>query len=188
MRLTGTAHISYAYLLHYCKCYRWKCVGNSTREFDMFVNTHHFMCICLTVAWLWSDTFFLGFKNNCKRESRGGALIVLIIEQLRLCSKLNSLSWKSWPAIMHRVTVMSCSDTDWPQRGAVTISNTVTWFLPEGTGGLTTSFNKEHSDMLHRQQVSDGRVCLDVSLLSRWLLFFSSYHYNCPFLSPYSSN
>lgn len=28
---------------------------------------------------------------------------------------------------------------------------------------LTTSFNKEHSDELHRQQVSDGSVCLFVS-------------------------
>lgn len=50
MRLTGTTHISYAHLLRYYKCYRWKCVDNSTREFDMFVNMHHFMCICLTVT------------------------------------------------------------------------------------------------------------------------------------------
>lgn len=37
---------------------------------------------------------------------------------------------------------MARSSTGRPQRGAVTITQTVTWFLPEGTGGLTTSFTQ----------------------------------------------
>lgn len=37
---------------------------------------------------------------------------------------------------------MACSSTGRPQRGAAGTTQTVTWFLPEGAGGLTTSFTR----------------------------------------------
>lgn len=62
--------------------------------------------------------------KGVQRWSTDGA--ALIIEQLRLCSELNSLLEKLAGRDAPCMTVMTCSGTEWPHRGANTITHTVT--------------------------------------------------------------
>lgn len=101
----------------------------------------------------------------------------------RWSDELNSLLERLASHYALCLTGMACSSTEPPQRGAVTITQTINMIRPWRDRSSNFFLDKEHSDRLHRQQVSDGSVCLYVSQLSSWLFGDCGSVYNYNYLS-----
>ena len=131
------------------------------------------------------DIFLQGSETTSKRVQRWGAdNAPLRIEQLRLCSELNSLLAKVEPVITRRArrAVGRAVARAGHREALLRPAGRFTWVLPEGNRG---SFN----DFLYEKKHSDGRdagaaglwwqcvsvcvrvcVCVCVVALSSWLL------------------
>lgn len=166
IELTGTTH-SYVWLLHRYGCYGWVSVGNSTREFDMFVDMHSLMCMHLTATWprLNAMKWEAGIFQSIQPGNRKGSWGVERWYRRTNNRAAQAVQWTeaapgetSQPACNPSSSPVrvACSCTDWPRRGVVRTIRAAACLLPEGPAGRTrrTSSTRSRAAGLWLQSLS----------------------------------